>query len=481
MNKVLLSICIVFSAVMIAYSQSASSGSADPYKQNYIPIKTSGAIPSDFFLDPAIVTKENIAAEKVLDLKNARHFYTEVNYDTQQFLQSGKVYFNDVFTEYLNKITTRLLESKPELRSKIKVFATRSSVINAVTLPNGYIFVNIGLINAMDNDDQVAFIIGHEIAHYVNKHSVTTYKRRLDISKQEKDANNEDGTTFRNLRYSRENEFDADAAGLQLVIASSFDANESPLALKNLNKTDSSAAPLDLEKYFSNDMFNLDTNWTNAKAIKSWVRNAERNSSGYGVDDAEDIYSTHPEIEKRALALSEILSASEYKYSGKKSSSSDFNSIKIQAGFEMVNNSHRFGQYAFSIYQSIKMLEAYPDNVFLNLNICRSLYWLSHMREIDALEKTLKLDGLAQGDNYILLNTFLSKPGISEYKKLSYTFLKTRYEKFKAEDDFVFYHALITEQYLGKEPATLFYRQYATKFPSGNNIIFVNRKLNQNL
>ncbi len=453
------------------------------YEQNYLPIQYTGSVPGDFFSDPAGTTKANVKAETVLDSKRAGIFYTEVNYETQQILHSGRVYFNDPFTTYLREIAAKLLNVKPEVAAQIKIYATRSATINAITLPDGHIFVNIGLINAMDNEDQLAFILGHEIAHFANKHALTTYKRKSDIKDQEKDAANEEGTQFRNLSYSRENEYDADAAGMQLVVSSVYNAYEAGKALENLTKTDSLAAPIVLANYFNNETFTIDTNWISAKAVKSWVRSAEdKSESYYGVDKTEDIYSTHPDVEKRALALNEILKATEYAPpAADKKEASKFESIKTQAAFEMVNNSHSNGQYAFSVYQSLKLLDKYPDNLFLNVNICRSLYWLCHMREIDALDKTLSLDGLAKGNNYEKLNTFLSKPGISEYKKLSYGFLKARLEKFRGQDDFIFYHGLITEQYLGKEAATVFYRQYATQFPSGNNIIFVNRKLNSNL
>ncbi|MBI3991400.1 MAG: M48 family metalloprotease [Candidatus Omnitrophica bacterium] len=45
--------------------------------------------------------------------------------------------------------------------------------INAVSLPGGFIYVNQGLLDMVkDNDDELACVIGHEIAHIVAKHSV---------------------------------------------------------------------------------------------------------------------------------------------------------------------------------------------------------------------------------------------------------------------------------------------------------------------
>lgn len=452
------------------------------FAKDYTPLVYTGSVPADFNYQPQKVIAQNISDDKILEKKWAKIFYTSVSYSVQRTLTSGKVYYNDPLSTYLNEIATTLISSKPELSGKIEIYAARSAVINAESLPDGHIFINIGLINAMDNEHQLASIIAHEIAHYANKHAATTYKRRLNISKQQTSEDDQEGDTYRRLGYSRENEFEADAFGLQLMIASPFDASEALAALNNLRKSDSADVPMDLEKYFNSELFTIDTNWINEKAIKTWVKNASKRDENVFLDNkTEDILLSHPDIEKRVLALSEILKATEYKYTGKKEASDRFNELKKTASFEVVENSHRNGQYAFSIYQSLKLLETYPDNLFLNINIIRSLYWLCHMREIDALEKVIQLNGLATGKNYDKLNTFLSKPGISEYKKLSYGFLKQRMEKFKSEDDFAFYKGLITEQYLGKEAAAVHYRAYQMQFPSGKNIHFVNRKLKTSL
>ena len=45
-------------------------------------------------------------------------------------------------------------------------------VMNAFSLPGGYIFIYKGLIDKVDDDDQLAGVIAHEVAHVVAKHAL---------------------------------------------------------------------------------------------------------------------------------------------------------------------------------------------------------------------------------------------------------------------------------------------------------------------
>lgn len=44
--------------------------------------------------------------------------------------------------------------------------------MNAFSLPGGYVYLNKGLIDRVENDDQLASVIAHEVAHIVAKHSM---------------------------------------------------------------------------------------------------------------------------------------------------------------------------------------------------------------------------------------------------------------------------------------------------------------------
>ncbi len=53
---------------------------------------------------------------------------------------------------------------------EIRVYVVEAELWNAVALPNGSIWVNTGLIDAL-NDDELAIVLGHELAHYTHEHA----------------------------------------------------------------------------------------------------------------------------------------------------------------------------------------------------------------------------------------------------------------------------------------------------------------------
>ncbi|CAD5115823.1 DgyrCDS4763 [Dimorphilus gyrociliatus] len=72
----------------------------------------------------------------------------------------------------------------PLLRNqKWKIYITKSPDVNAMVLPNGNIFVEGGLIDLVGYGDELAFVLSHEIAHAVLKHSAEkiSYAMLLDI------------------------------------------------------------------------------------------------------------------------------------------------------------------------------------------------------------------------------------------------------------------------------------------------------------
>jgi predicted Zn-dependent protease len=84
------------------------------------------------------------------------------------FKKSGQIYEDPELCHYLQGVMDRLY---PEFDGKITVTILKAPVLNAFALPNGSIYVNTGLIAAMENEAQIAAVLAHEGIHFVNKHS----------------------------------------------------------------------------------------------------------------------------------------------------------------------------------------------------------------------------------------------------------------------------------------------------------------------
>lgn len=66
-------------------------------------------------------------------------------------------------------------------RYKFKV--VKDSDVNAFSLPGGYIYVNSGLLEMIDSDDELAGILAHEIAHAAHHHVMTILKDQKSVEK----------------------------------------------------------------------------------------------------------------------------------------------------------------------------------------------------------------------------------------------------------------------------------------------------------
>jgi Zn-dependent protease with chaperone function len=94
----------------------------------------------------------------------------------RQFEKRGLVYSDPELANHLASLTKGLLpESTPE-RVEWRFRVIRDPLVNAFALPNGSIYVNTGLLALLENDDQLAGVLAHEITHVLNRHTYQAYR-----------------------------------------------------------------------------------------------------------------------------------------------------------------------------------------------------------------------------------------------------------------------------------------------------------------
>lgn len=108
-----------------------------------------------------------------------------------------------------------------------------SKDINAFALPGGPIFFYTGLLDNLTTEDQVAGVLGHELAHIRFEHWASAYadnqKRQLGLAvvlillnanQTAFDIASVSDTLLFQLPYSRKNESDSDKSGFDIIVQS---------------------------------------------------------------------------------------------------------------------------------------------------------------------------------------------------------------------------------------------------------------------
>lgn len=100
---------------------------------------------------------------------------------TQQ-TQGGKFYVDPELTLYVQDVGQKLaaVSDRPDLPYEFVVL--NSSVPNAWALPGGKIAINRGLLTKLDDEAQLASVLGHEIVHAAARHSVQRMQQSMLIS-----------------------------------------------------------------------------------------------------------------------------------------------------------------------------------------------------------------------------------------------------------------------------------------------------------
>jgi predicted Zn-dependent protease len=189
-------------------------------------------------VNPVSGEQELVLMSEAQELNLGARYYPET---TQT---SGGVVPQDTGLEtYVNQVGQRLAAASHRSRLPWEFNVVNTNEINAFALPGGKVSITRGLITKMQNEDELAAVLGHEIGHITARHSVAQYTRGVLITAMVAGVGLAlTGSDYENvgkmvagaagtlllLSYSRDQERQADELGHEYMVRNNYNPKAMP-------------------------------------------------------------------------------------------------------------------------------------------------------------------------------------------------------------------------------------------------------------
>ena len=143
-------------------------------------------------------------------------------------------------TTYLRDLVCRL---GGDHCADVRVYVVRSAEFNATMAPNGMMLVWSGLLLRVENEAQLAAIMGHELGHYLERHQVEQLRAAKDRAVLAQlvgllggvaGAVGQIGIIASMFAFSREHESRADRLGMRLMQRAGYEGRQAAQVWDNL-------------------------------------------------------------------------------------------------------------------------------------------------------------------------------------------------------------------------------------------------------
>jgi len=355
-------------------------------QESHQPLVATGKIPAEFITASKAkysrAIKETSKSKKPRkEVKARNRFALESNFILDDLLRSGRVLFNDEVSTYLGEVATTLTTSKPlALKTPLRVYALRSSAVNAFATDRGEVFVTLGLLAQLENEAQLAYILAHELTHVEKKHALNFYLKADKLDKNDGRSvlgrTSSDDKLLEACAFSKEQENEADRIGLERILGTKYRTASLPVVFDVLQYSSLpfDDVPFDRSSLESEHYRIPDAYWL--EQVKPIEGEA---------DDKDDKHHSHPNLKSRREAMQTVLAKhadgpdkSDYLVSAER-----FVRVRSLARNELPLLYLHADRHAEAIYSASLLLHAHPNDFGLKKCIAKALYLHAKFRNDD--------------------------------------------------------------------------------------------------
>ncbi|GJL91680.1 M48 family metallopeptidase [Hyphococcus sp.] len=163
------------------------------------------------------------------------------------------------YVNRVKRVAPKIIQAAGGNPAEWEVQVFKSDQLNAFALPGGKIGIYTGILDIMDNDDQIAAVLGHEVAHVNFNHSGERYSQTaaaqtaLGAGSAAVGGSQVGGAAMQALGlgaqvglllpFSRKHELEADKFGVRYMARAGYDPNEAVKFWEKMSASKSGAPP----------------------------------------------------------------------------------------------------------------------------------------------------------------------------------------------------------------------------------------------
>lgn len=347
------------------------------------------------------------------------------------------------FVQYAQSVADTILACN-HIQQKVQVVITRSTEPNAYNSGDNKIYLHIGLLKKLENEAQLAFLIGHELSHQLLFHVQNNFydlekrskdkklkKEIKDISKARYNKLDRTVSLLKNInydlaKYSRADEVSADSMALELVTKTPYTAYEFDGLMQILDHADEDSTFVPYTNYFETKEWMMNDEWMKAHPARI----------DFGRKDAiefdKDSIKTHPDIPNRIKSLQNQITRTGYSDLDKVQylhPKINFDSLRVASAFEEIEWFNKNKRYAAVLFYSLKLMIDYPENEYLLKNSVVAFNQILQKVKNHTVQNFIPIESEELPPAYNELLRIIDRTDVDELKTILKNYIANKYSK----------------------------------------------------
>lgn len=411
------------------------------FAQGYTPIDTSRHEKRNIFLKEFKI-HQDLYVKEIKSKYNSKlskyisSSYTEFSKKFENQIKKGDFIFEEEIVNYAYSVLEEIQKGNSNLQhQRFKILISKSHSLNAFCLSDGTFILNLGLFYWLDNEDQLAGVLSHEIAHKLLEHSIKKQEREFNdekdskqkvaqLKKEKYNISDKAMALFKERLYqngaaAKQHEFQADSLGYLLYKRTNYSKSEYLSALQLMQEHDSIkpiGLPINIyKKYFDLPGLPFNEKWLLKEDFSRY------DYSKFTEKINKDSIASHPETETRISRIHSLFPEVKIKTEAANPNKPLFTKMGYIAYMERIPNLFFDEEYGRAIYASLFYLEKDIDNNdYLKEWLGKSFTKIYEARKSYTLNRYLeRINPNEQSESYQQFLNFMWNLKLDEIKKIA--------------------------------------------------------------